>query len=232
MPVRLVPAAGRIVVAMVTRAPAIAQRDVLGSGLTTDQGRSIREALLVDSLDILRRISNVAPVVVYDPPESRAEIRRLVPPQIAIVGRADGPAVGLLTGACRGFLAMGARGVVFLGGSTPDLPASRIRQAVASLTEDPQRIVLGSGDDGGCYLLGITGSHGTLLSGITWGAPDVCPRTRRAARAAGLSVVDLEPWSEVHTLDDVMRMATRRTRSARRTRAWARALRRSAPVSG
>lgn len=224
MPGRVVPVAGRIVVAMTVRAPSCQPEDGFGSALTAAQSLALREALLGDSLDVLRRIRNVAPVVVYEPPESRAEIRRLVPPSIAVIGQATNAPHDPLTGACHGFLAMGARGIVFISADTPDLPAPRIRQAVEYLTEVPQRVVVGPSDHGGVYLLGVGASNCDLLRRFRWGTADVAAQAAAAADAMGLPLVELASWAEVHAIADVKRLVTRRTRAARRTRAWMRAL--------
>lgn len=233
MPVRVVPVAGRIVVAMMVRAPSYAQRDGFTSRLPPAQSLAIRTALISDGLEILRQIRNVAPVVIYDPPESRPEIRRLVPPSIAVVGQVPNSPVGPLAFACHGFLAMGARGVVFLGTGTPDLPAQRIRQAVEHLTDVPGRVIVGPTGRGGCYLLGVGAARCDVLAQMRWDTTNGGATVAATAATMGVPLAALESWSDVRSVADIQRLVMRRTRAARRTRAWMRALTRRAdfPVS-
>lgn len=228
MPGGPAPVAGRIVVAMVARAPSANDESRLGTDLTAEQQSALRYALFGDSLDVLRRIRNVAPVVVYEPAEARAEIRARVPLQMAVVGQPERPASERLSTACNGFLAMGARGVVVIGSAAPDLPPSRIREAVECLTEERRRVVIGPNGTGGCYLIGVGAAECDVLANLRWGTEGVELLARQRAAAAGLSVFALEPWAETHALADVTRVIARRSRAARRTRAWAHALLRHA----
>lgn len=220
--------AGRVVIAMMARAPSAPGKSRLAPGLTPMQHLTLREALFDDTFDVVRHVRNVVHAVVYEPAAAADEVQARLPRGVLVVPQTDGDLGDRLLDACRHFCADGARGVVFVGSDLPDLPAGRIREAVAHLALGPDRVVLGPAIDGGYYLIAMRTCHPDLFTGIEWDSSRVFAQTVARARACGLEVVELAPWADVDTHADMARVVSRRTRAARRTRAWVRAVRASA----
>jgi len=88
--------------------------------------------------------------------------------------------------------------------------------------------VVGPAEDGGYYLIGQRACHPELFRNIEWGTDRVLSQTVIRAKEAGLDVVQLAPWADVDTHADIARVVRRRSSAARRTRAWARAVRTAA----
>jgi len=101
----------------------------------------------------------------------------------------------------------GATATVIVGADAPDLPAARVQEAFGALA-DADATIAGA-EDGGYVLIGLRRPASELFREIPWGGPGVAQATRRRARDAGLSLVELPPWRDV---DDAA--ALRRLRSA------------------
>jgi rSAM/selenodomain-associated transferase 1 len=223
-----VDSAGRVVVAMMARAPAWPGKSRIAAGLSAVEHAALREALFDDTFDVVRQVRNVVHAVVYEPASAGEEVRARLPHGVLVVPQSEGELGERLLAACRRFCADGARGVVFVGSDLPDLPVGRIREAVAHLTLGPDRIVLGPATDGGYYLIAMRRCQPELFTGIAWGSERVLAQTLVRARRLALDVVQLDAWADVDTQADIARVVSRHTRAARRTRAWDRAVRASA----
>ncbi len=99
----------------------------------------------------------------------------------------------------------GAARTVIVGSDAPTLPEDRIPGAFEALTR--ARAVFGPTEDGGYYLVGLRGPEPRLFDGIPWSTDAVMARTRAAARAAGIELVELSPWYDVDRLEDLQRAA-------------------------
>jgi rSAM/selenodomain-associated transferase 1 len=223
---------GRIVIAMMASAGRPAGQDRLGAGLTPDQLAALRAALFDDTVRVIRRVRNVVHAVVCEPAAACVDVRGRVPRTTAVVSQGDGDLGSRLLMACRGFLSMGARSVVLVGADVPDLPADRLREAVALLAERTPRVVLGPADDGGCYLVGLTECHPTLFAGIDWGTSRALHQLLTRIPSLGLEAALLARWATVDTRAAVERVVARRTRAARHTRAWMHRLRLESSIEG
>jgi CTP:molybdopterin cytidylyltransferase MocA len=95
----------------------------------------------------------------------------------------------------------GYQRVVILGTDLPSLPRERVRQALELLRERP--LVLGPGEDGGYYVIGMRAPTPQLFEGIEWGSDAVLADTQRRAEALGIPVARLDPWPDVDTPQDL-----------------------------
>jgi rSAM/selenodomain-associated transferase 2/rSAM/selenodomain-associated transferase 1 len=216
------PPAGRPVVAIVARAPSAVGKTRLVAALGIEDGRSLREALLRDSLDSVAAVA-AARALLFTPADAEAELRELAPAGTLFVPqRGDTLGERMWRGASDLFLA-GFDPVVLIGSDAPTLPEAHIRQAVAFLARSRDAVVLGPADDGGYYLIGFRRAHAELFRDIPWGTEAVLDRTVRAARALGLHVELLPPWHDVDTVADLRRVCRGSNGvngSGRHTRAW------------
>jgi hypothetical protein len=99
------------------------------------------------------------------------------------------------------------RGTIAIGADAPDLPADRIEAAADGLTAGIPAICPSS--DGGYCLIAVPKPMPTLFEGIDWGGPHVARQTRDAARRSGVRLIELEPWHDVDTFDDLRRLLRR-----------------------
>ncbi len=102
-------------------------------------------------------------------------------------------------------LALNEGPVLLFGGDIPHLPLWRLRDTLTHL-ENGVDLVIGSGERGDWYLIGMRTAHPALLRTlpVTGAAPDdLCI----AAATHGLRVEQLPPWYTLRTLNDVNRLA-------------------------
>jgi rSAM/selenodomain-associated transferase 1 len=112
------------------------------------------------------------------------------PPRVQGFGRA-------LLHAAEALFARGHRAVCLLNSDSPTLPTALLAQAAQALAEPGERMVLGPAEDGGYYLIGMTGPYAHLFEDIAWSTATVAAETRARARALGLATVELAAWYDV-----------------------------------
>lgn len=91
-----------------------------------------------------------------------------------------------------------------IGADTPGLPRRLFEQARTAL--DKADAVLGPCDDGGFYLVGLTGCPRGLFRDLPWSADDTFARTHARLCERGLSVEVIETWFDVDQLEDLHRL--------------------------
>jgi len=113
-----------------------------------------------------------------------------------------------MAAAFAGAFMAGAARVVLVGTDCPDLEVEILARAFAELRR--AEVVLGPAEDGGYYLLGLTGVLPTLFSAVNWGTAQVFDQTVTRVRQAGRSLAllprladldrppDLANWPELH----------------------------------
>ncbi len=124
----------------------------------------------------------------------------LTPPEVTGFGKC-------LLHAIRAMLAMGYDAAVVLNSDSPTLPTDILVRTARLLAEDRDRVVLGPADDGGYYLLGMTGAYAHLFADITWSTGSVADETRARAAELGLPVVELPVWYDVDDQAALERLA-------------------------
>jgi hypothetical protein len=101
-------------------------------------------------------------------------------------------------------LARGHTQALALNSDGPTLPASHLCRAIAYL--DEADVVLGPGEDGGYYLIGLKEPHPALFRDIDWSTERVTAQTLARAEALGLNVALLPAWYDVDTASDLERL--------------------------
>lgn len=99
----------------------------------------------------------------------------------------------------------GASRVLLFGADSPTLPPKVIEDALTAL--EACDAVIGSCDDGGYYLLGLSTPQEALFQGIDWGSERVVVQTRERAQQAGLALTELMSWYDIDRIDDLERAA-------------------------
>lgn len=96
---------------------------------------------------------------------------------------------------------------VFFGVDSPDLPTQTLTTLWDALA--PADAVIGPVDDGGYWCLAAQQLPPPLLASIDWGTPAVYHQTHQAARDAGLTLTDLDPWHDVDDPADLLALQYR-----------------------
>jgi rSAM/selenodomain-associated transferase 1 len=91
--------------------------------------------------------------------------------------------------------------VLLIGTDAPALDAKRLRQAAQSLRSHDAVFV--PAHDGGYALVGLRCPAPELFAGVPWSTPSVMEITRSRARAAGLSLHELEAVHDVDVPEDL-----------------------------
>jgi rSAM/selenodomain-associated transferase 1 len=191
--------------AVMAKAPAVGRTKTrLCPPLTLAQAAELYEALLRDTIHLAAGLDGVQLAVALTPPEAADLFERWSPPGTVLL-----PVSGADIGECLDrvlgwLLASGHSGAMALSSDGPTLPAMYLQQALARL--DQADVVLGPGEDGGYYLVGVREPHPDLFYGIDWSTERVLAQTLDHAAALGLSVALLPPWYDVDTAPDLDRL--------------------------
>lgn len=183
--------------------------------LSPDQAAVLSAAFLRDVSGHVAEAAQAAPIAgyaAYAPAGSEA----LLAPHLAagtdlLLADGAGPMPPGVEGfgrcllhAMRGMFARGHAAACVLSSDVPGLPARLLAEAAHHLLAPGPRAVLGACADGGYYLLGLKAADARLFAEIAWSTDTVAEATRMRARAAGLDIVELEPWDDV---DDAASLA-------------------------
>jgi uncharacterized protein len=162
------------------------------------------EALLKDTLSLAASIDELHLAVAITPPESHAYFQSIAPAGTLLL-----PVTGVDIGECliRALSALLERGynrALALNADGPSLPPGYLRQAVKALEEND--LVLGPGEDGGYYLVGLKKMQVDLFQNITWSTSQVLKQTLLRAESLKLDVAMNLPWYDVDLPADVDRL--------------------------
>lgn len=186
-----------------------------------DEAAELYRAFILDTLHLAQRTAVASLFVAWTPDDGRAEL-------VSTLGCPDCPDDPDVNWLCQrgshlgerlsnAFTALRQDGwekTVVLGGDSPLLPQDYIEEAFEAL--DRYDVVLGPADDGGYYLIGLSGPGGRrnadgrydrLFESIHWGTGRVLRQTRAAIRANGFSCHELPAWHDVDRPADLDRLA-------------------------
>jgi uncharacterized protein len=171
---------------------------------THSEAAQFYEALLKDTLVLAQKIEGVQLAVAITPPESYAYFKDITPPGTLLLP-VDGVDIGVcLVRAISPLLELGYAKVLALNADGPSLPAGHLRQAVQAL--DTYDLVLGPGEDGGYYLVGMKSMHREIFQGIEWSTPHVLQQTLVHAVRLGLNTALTSLWYDIDLPADVERL--------------------------
>lgn len=169
--------------------------------LRPEQAAGLYEALLRDTIDLVAGLEAVDLAVAITPAAAQPYFERITPPATWLLP-VQGADIGVcLQQALGGLLDRGYSRALALNADGPTLPRAYLRQAL-DLLEDNE-LVLGPGDDGGYYLIGLKKLHRPLFRDIAWSTPQVLPQTRQRAAELGLQTALTPQWYDVDTLEDL-----------------------------
>jgi rSAM/selenodomain-associated transferase 1 len=171
--------------------------------LTPKQATRLYEAFLCDTLDLIRQVPDVRPIIAYLPEDAENYFRALAPdfdlrPQ-------HGADLGeRLDNALTHYLADGHPKAVIMDSDSPTLPARCLIEAFERL--DEADVTLGPCDDGGYYLIGLKRPAPRLLREVQMSTAHVVRDTLALAAAEQLTVAQLSQWYDVDTAAELHRL--------------------------
>jgi hypothetical protein len=218
----MVDVSGTVVVAVLTRSPSSGGKTRLFQALGRSPDPDLLRALFLDTLDAAE-LPGTARVVCHTPPGASEEMRALVPDGVALLPQRTGDLGQRMQSVFDDLFALGAASVILIGSDLPSLPRAALVAARDALIARPAAVVIGPARDGGYFLVGATSAAApaAMLAAGGWGGPDVFARALSAAKRECHEVVLLPEESDVDTVEDLRRTATR-SDGGIRTRAWAR----------
>jgi rSAM/selenodomain-associated transferase 1 len=138
-----------------------------------------------------------AGLVVYTPAGSESAFEGVLPGGFNLLAQRGAHLGERLCNATEDLLRQGYGAVCLINSDSPTLPKSILIRAVALLSGEGDRVVLGAAEDGGYYLIGLKHAHRNLFNEIAWSTSDVLARTRQRAAEIDLPVELLPPWYDV-----------------------------------
>jgi rSAM/selenodomain-associated transferase 1 len=178
----------------------------LSPPLSGQQAAELYRCLLLDTLELMKRVEGVQPIIAYLPPEAEPFFRRIAPPGFDFVPQVGADLGDRLDNVLTHCLQKGYRQAVVMDSDSPTLPMVYLRQAFRELDDPNVDVVLGSCDDGGYYLIGLKSPCSALFQGIVMSTSTVVTETLARAQEQGLRVACLPHWYDVDTYEDLERL--------------------------
>jgi rSAM/selenodomain-associated transferase 1 len=172
--------------------------------LSPEQAAALYECFLRDTLDLIRQVPAVQPVVAYLPETEKAYFADLAPDFQLLLQ--EGTDLGArLDHALTTYLQLGYSRVVIMDSDSPTLPATCLAAAFEVL--DEADVVLGPCSDGGYYLIGLKRPAPRLLREVQMSTATVVHDTLALAAEEELQVKLLPAWYDVDNLADLNGLA-------------------------
>lgn len=171
--------------------------------LVPEAAARLQAAFIKDAVTKARTLGPVT--VAGTPPDRLGLVEPLLPEGVGLIPQVEGDLGEKMLAGTRTLFAESPEPLLLLGTDAPTLPLDRIREAAHALEKHDASLVPST--DGGYVLLGLSGPHEALFAGVEWSTEAVCAQTLERAAASGLSVWRLEPWYDVDTPADLVRLA-------------------------
>jgi rSAM/selenodomain-associated transferase 1 len=175
----------------------------LAPPLTPEAAALLYESFLRDTLDLIRRVADVRPIIAYLP-EDAGDYFRALAPDFDLLPQRGEDLGARLDGALTTCLSDGFRRAVIMDSDSPTLPAEYLAGAFDAL--ETSDVVLGPCDDGGYYLIGLTHPAPRLLREVRMSTPTVVRDTLALAAAESLTTAQLPIWYDVDTIAELERL--------------------------
>jgi len=170
---------------------------------TPERAAQLYEACLCDTLDLMRRIPGVTPLIAYLPEDADGYFRSLAP-DFELLPQRGADLGARLDNALTHCLTHGFERAVIMDSDSPTLPAEHLVEAFAAL--DSADSVLGPCDDGGYYLIGLKRPAPRLLREVRMSTPTVARDTLALAAIENITMHQLPSWYDVDTVAELERL--------------------------
>lgn len=171
---------------------------------TLESAALFYEALLRDTLALVGNLVGVQIAVAVSPPDSLVYFHQIAPPGTLLIP-VEGETIGVcLDRSLSMLLERGYRKALALNTDGPSLPREYLAQAVQLLDEND--LVVGPGEDGEYYLVGMKQPIHSIFEDIPWSTGDVLARTLAQAERLGLRTALTPSWYDVDSPADARRL--------------------------
>jgi rSAM/selenodomain-associated transferase 1 len=174
--------------------------------LSEREAADLYRCLLSDTLELMRQVPSVQPIIAYHPEQAQAFFRDFAPPDFDFVPQVGADLGARLDNVLTHCLKNGYRQAAVMNSDGPTLPLAYLEQAFGALDDPAVDVVLGPSDDGGYYLIGLKGPCPALFRGIVMSTATVLAETLALAKQEGLRTVCLPSWYDVDTYEDLARL--------------------------
>jgi rSAM/selenodomain-associated transferase 1 len=145
-------------------------------------------------------------VAAYTPRGAEAAFEGLLPQGFALLPQRGKSFGERLFHAADDLLRLGYESCCLIDSDSPTLPPALLAAAVAELSRPGERVVLGTADDGGYYLIGMRRAHPRLFEEIDWSTAGVSAQTIARAQEINLEVALLPAWYDVDDAASLRRL--------------------------
>jgi rSAM/selenodomain-associated transferase 1 len=170
------------------------------------QAAEFYEAMLLDTFALVCSLPEVQLAVAITPATASGYFEQVMPQGtllLPVAGADIGECLAQATGA---LFTAGFRKVIALNSDGPSLPRDYLLQAINLLEKND--VVLGPGEDGGYYLIGLKSPCPELFQQINWSTSLVLKQTLARLKTLVLHVALTPIWYDVDTIQEVARLAT------------------------
>jgi rSAM/selenodomain-associated transferase 1 len=169
-----------------------------------EQAAKLFEALMRDTIHLTSQVPNTQTAVAISPPESESYFVDITPPNTLLLS-VEGADIGeCLAKSFEVLFQRGFKKVIAFNADGPTLPLDYLVKTLDYL--DKNDVVLGLGDDGGYYLIGLKRLNWRLFQNINWSTDLVFEQTKSKVKQAGLSLAETPHWYDVDTFSDFERL--------------------------
>jgi rSAM/selenodomain-associated transferase 1 len=174
--------------------------------LSANEAARLAACFVQDVVNNAKRVAS-ALIIAYAPASGRGALDKLLNRGDLLWLEQRGADLGerLEQASVRAF-DLGFSPLVLLGADSPTLPHAFITSATQSLAAAESDVALGPTEDGGYYLVGLRRPTRGLFQNIDWSSPQAYAQTARNARQLGLRLLELPPWYDVDTFNDLLRL--------------------------
>ena len=186
----------------------------LTPALTPDQAAAVHAACARATWHRLGQADFAEPVLVHAPDDSGGGWHAVLDDgdRAQRWGQGDGDLGERLARAFDRAFDEGFARAVAVGCDSPMIPATRVQEGFARLADTD--VVIGPTEDGGYYLIGLSGRAGlAAFRNVDWGTDRVAMQTRARVQDAGLRLAELPIGYDVDRPADLVRMMDELTRA-------------------
>lgn len=173
------------------------------------QAAEFYESMLFDTLALASSLPEVQLAVAITPVTASGYFERIAPHGTLLLPVAGADIGECLVQATGALFTAGFHKVIALNSDGPSLPRNYLLQAVDFLEESD--VVLGPGEDGGYYLIGLKKHCPELFQQINWSTSLVLSQTLTRLKTLAFHATLTPIWYDVDTIQEVTRLATELT---------------------
>lgn len=163
------------VLAIMARVPSKEGKSRLGNVLSPARREVLQWALLEDTLDKIRLMTEFKSYLAATPANEIDHLTRVVGANVKVITQPDGNLGQRMMGVAKELFLNGHEPVILIGTDAPALPPSYLIKALYLLERND--LVFGPAFDGGYYLIGMRRFEESVFNGISWGSETVLEET-------------------------------------------------------